>query len=117
MAVQTQLQHGFDYIKSATVQVGGDGLFQEIMNGLLDLRSQGSQMAALAAGMRLGHIPAGSTDAVAYSIHGTRSQLTAALHIALGDRSVSACLPAWLAQIMAGVTASEKTTLIRVWMG
>lgn len=70
-------------------QVGGDGLFQEIMNGLLDLRAQGGAMAAVAAGMRLGHIPAGSTDAVAYSINGTRSQLTAALHIALGDRSVS----------------------------
>ena len=72
---------------AGVVQVGGDGLFQEIMNGLLELRSQGGQMAALAGGMRLGHIPAGSTDAVAYSIHGTRSQLTAALHIALGDRS------------------------------
>ena len=68
------------------MQVGGDGLFQEIMNGLLDLRARGGDMAAMAAGMRLGHIPAGSTDAVAYSIHGTRSQLTAALHIALGDR-------------------------------
>ena len=70
-------------------QVGGDGLFQEIMNGLLDLRAQGGDMAAVAAGMRLGHIPAGSTDAVAYSINGTRSQLTAALHIALGDRSAA----------------------------
>ena len=77
--------------------MGGDGLFQEIMNGLLDLRAQGGDMAAAAACMRLGHIPAGSTDAVAYSINGTRSQLTAALHIALGDRSAdtnieSACL-------------------------
>ena len=69
------------------VQVGGDGLFQEIMNGLLDLRAQGGDMGAAAACMRLGHIPAGSTDAVAYSVNGTRSQLTAALHIALGDRS------------------------------
>ncbi|DBA70237.1 TPA: hypothetical protein ACH3X2_012144 [Trebouxia sp. C0005] len=68
------------------VAVGGDGLFQEIMNGLLDLRAQGGDMAGAAACMRLGHIPAGSTDAVAYSINGTRSQLTAALHIALGDR-------------------------------
>lgn len=72
----------------ALTQVGGDGLFQEIMNGLLDLRTQGGDMAAVAASMRLGHIPAGSTDAVAYSINGTRSQLTAALHIALGDRSL-----------------------------
>lgn len=57
------------------------------MNGLLGLRAQGNQVAAVAARMRLGHIPAGSTDAVAYSINGTRSQLTATLHIALGDRS------------------------------
>lgn len=61
------------------------------MNGLLGLRAQGNQVAAVAARMRLGHIPAGSTDAVAYSVNGTRSQLTAALHIALGDRSVLSC--------------------------
>ena len=59
------------------------------MNGLLGLRAQGNQVAAVAARMRLGHIPAGSTDAVAYSVNGTRSQLTATLHIALGDRSFS----------------------------
>lgn len=40
----------------------------------------------MAAKVRLGHIPAGSTDAVAYSLNGTRAQETAALHIALGDR-------------------------------
>ena len=40
----------------------------------------------MAARLRLGHIPAGSTDAVAYSLNGTRAQETAALHIALGDR-------------------------------
>jgi hypothetical protein len=40
----------------------------------------------VAARLRLGHIPAGSTDAVAYSLNGTRAQETAALHIALGDR-------------------------------
>ena len=33
----------------------------------------------------MGHIPAGSTDAVAYSLNGTRSAFTAACHIALGD--------------------------------
>ena len=42
--------------------------------------------AAAAAQLRLGHIPAGSTDAVAYSLNGTRSAATAALHVALGDR-------------------------------
>jgi ceramide kinase len=68
------------------VAVGGDGLFQEVMNGLLLLRARGGHIAEVAARMRLGHVPAGSTDAVAYSLNGTRSELTAALHIALGDR-------------------------------
>jgi ceramide kinase len=68
------------------VQVGGDGLFQEVLNGLLAVRARGGQAATLGTALRLGHIPAGSTDAVAYSLNGTRDQLTAALHIAVGDR-------------------------------
>lgn len=71
------------------VQIGGDGLFQEIMNGVLAVRSLGTEASAVLRNWRLGHIPAGSTDAVAYSINGTRSAATAALHIALGDRSPS----------------------------
>ena len=67
-------------------------MFQEILNGLLQLRqSQNAAIREDALRLRLGHIPAGSTDAVAYSIHGTRDSLTAALHIVLGDRSVLAC--------------------------
>ena len=72
--------------------MGGDGLFQEMLNGLLTLRSKaisanrdGEATAHLATRLRLGHIPAGSTDAVAYSLNGTRSELTATLHIAIGD--------------------------------
>ena len=68
------------------LQVGGDGLFQEALNGLLGVRGGGGHAGELAAAMRLGHIPAGSTDAVACSLHGTRCAVTAALHIALGDR-------------------------------
>ncbi len=70
------------------MQVGGDGLFQEVLNGLLSVRGAGGAAGELAAHLRLGHIPAGSTDAVAFSLNGTRSQATAALHIALGDRHV-----------------------------
>jgi len=69
------------------VAVGGDGLFQEVLNAVLTLRAAGGDKAAAAGRLRLGHIPAGSTDAVAYSLNGTRSQATAALHIALGDRA------------------------------
>ena len=72
---------------SAAVQVGGDGLFQEAVNGLIQLRARSEGPASeQAAALRLGHIPAGSTDAVAYSIHGTRDVTTAALHIVTGDR-------------------------------
>mmetsp|Transcript_33961 Transcript_33961/g.96237 ORF Transcript_33961/g.96237 Transcript_33961/m.96237 type:complete len:636 (+) Transcript_33961:90-1997(+) len=69
------------------VVVGGDGLFGEVLNGVLALRSSGDgPRAAAAARLRLGHIPAGSTDAVAWSVNGTRKAETAALHIVLGDR-------------------------------
>ncbi|KAK9903549.1 hypothetical protein WJX75_008659 [Coccomyxa subellipsoidea] len=67
--------------------VGGDGMFQEVLNGVMAVRSCGeADRAAAAAKLRLGHIPGGSTDAVAYSLNGTRSAATAALHVALGDR-------------------------------
>jgi ceramide kinase len=70
-----------------TVQVGGDGLFQEVLNGIMAMRcSEDGERAAAAAQLRLGHIPAGSTDALAYSLNGTRSAAAAALHVALGDR-------------------------------
>ncbi|KAK9866560.1 hypothetical protein WJX84_009195 [Apatococcus fuscideae] len=69
------------------IAVGGDGLFQELLNGLLAVRSNQQDARSVAAKrLRLGHVPAGSTDAVAYSINGTRSAFTAAAHIALGDR-------------------------------
>lgn len=61
-------------------------LLQEVIGGFLALRMAGGARAQALAGLRLGHIPSGSTDSVAYSINGTRSQATAALHIALGDR-------------------------------
>jgi len=62
------------------VVVGGDGLFQEVTNGLLERSVESKQI------IRVGHIPAGSTDAVAWSVSGTRCPVTAALHIILGDR-------------------------------
>lgn len=63
------------------VAIGGDGLFSEIMNGMLD-REQRPKTT-----LRLGHIPAGSTDAVAWSVNGSRCPISAALRIVLGDRT------------------------------
>ena len=115
--------------------VGGDGLFHEIVNGLLALRTmaavkrsstttttttsievdkdidnmgihkdiddstsnaldqtihnvskeEAGRRAVAAASMRVGHIPAGSTDAVACTLNGTRNAFSAAMRIALGD--------------------------------
>ncbi|KAG2498761.1 hypothetical protein HYH03_003500 [Edaphochlamys debaryana] len=70
------------------VVVGGDGMFQEVVSGLLARRERGD---AAAHRIRIGHVPAGSTDAVAYTLHGSRCAATAALHIALGDRLALDC--------------------------
>jgi len=49
-------------IRLTCLQVGGDGLFQEVTDGLLALRREGGPRATLALGLRLAQIPAGSTD-------------------------------------------------------
>jgi ceramide kinase len=83
--------------------VGGDGLFQELLAGALQLSSapspsaeEGEEEEEEAAGrsataetqappfLRLGHVPAGSTDAAAFTLHGGRDAETAALAAALG---------------------------------
>ena len=85
--------------------MGGDGLFQEALNGLLALRGGGGKAGVAAERLRLGHIPAGSTDAVACSLHGTRCATTAALHIALGDRCAAGLCHLW-GCVLAGVALS-----------
>ncbi len=64
---------------SGLVAVGGDGLFQELVMGLLKARGSGggggggrsggggSVVALAVQRLRIGHIPGGSTDAVAYT--------------------------------------------------
>lgn len=65
--------------------VGGDGLFHEIVNALLLMRSRSDECANLANTIKVGHIPAGSTDAVACTLNGTRSAFSASMRVALGD--------------------------------
>jgi ceramide kinase len=59
------------------VAVGGDGLFHEVVAGILE--------TGMESRIRVAHVAAGSTDAVACTINGTRSAFTAAVHIAIGD--------------------------------
>ncbi|XP_065210093.1 ceramide kinase [Planococcus citri] len=75
------------------VCVGGDGTFSEVVNGIiarivkennLDPNDPQCTIPSL-LDLKLGIIPAGSTDTVVYSLHGTGDVLTAAFHVLCGD--------------------------------
>ncbi|XP_023215199.1 ceramide kinase-like [Centruroides sculpturatus] len=73
--------------------VGGDGMFSELLNGLI-LRIQREEDLDIndpftflkRPTIPLGVIPAGSTDAVAYSSNGTNDPVTSTLLIIMGDQ-------------------------------
>lgn len=74
------------------VCVGGDGMFSEIVHGLVtrtqeenkvDLNDSEAELAPCA--LRIGIIPAGSTDCICFSTVGTNDPVTSALHIIVGD--------------------------------
>ncbi|XP_029418249.1 ceramide kinase [Nannospalax galili] len=74
------------------VCVGGDGMFSEVLHGLIGRtqRSAGidpnhSKAVLVPSTLRIGIIPAGSTDCVCYSTVGTNDAETSALHIIVGD--------------------------------
>ncbi|XP_037371042.1 LOW QUALITY PROTEIN: ceramide kinase [Talpa occidentalis] len=74
------------------VCVGGDGMFSEVLHGLIG-RTQRSagvdqnhpRASLVPSPLRIGIIPAGSTDCVCYSTVGTIDVETSALHIIVGD--------------------------------
>lgn len=72
--------------------VGGDGTFAEVVNGILfrtmkdlDLDMRKPQYIPKPK-IPVAVIPAGSTDTVAFSLHGTCDVLTAAIHMVLGQK-------------------------------
>ncbi|XP_015426217.1 PREDICTED: ceramide kinase [Myotis davidii] len=74
------------------VCVGGDGMFSEVLHGLIGRTQrmagvdQNEPRAALVpCPLRIGIIPAGSTDCVCYSTVGINDAKTSALHIIVGD--------------------------------
>ncbi|XP_074644684.1 ceramide kinase-like isoform X2 [Tubulanus polymorphus] len=74
------------------VFVGGDGMFSEIMHGLMYRTQLDAGITDNAPNhqqnqpfIRIGNIPAGSTNTVAFSTMGTDDAITGALHIILGD--------------------------------
>ncbi|XP_042308351.1 LOW QUALITY PROTEIN: ceramide kinase-like [Sceloporus undulatus] len=74
------------------VSVGGDGTFNEVMHALLDrtqrkagILEDDTEAELLSPRLRIGIIPAGSTDCVCFATVGTNDPVTSALHIIIGD--------------------------------
>ncbi|XP_062908129.1 ceramide kinase-like protein [Mobula hypostoma] len=97
--------HGFLILKECDFQefdgvvcVGGDGTASEVARALL-LRAQidagkdvDSNFTPVRAPLPLGIIPAGSTNILAYSVHGINHPETAAMHIIMGNlQEVDVC--------------------------
>lgn len=95
--------HSHDYILEngwhnvdGIVSVGGDGTFMEMVNGVIartaknsNIDLNDSSVRIPPPAVRIGVIPAGSTDAIAYSLHGTADIQTAVIHIINGKRSLA----------------------------
>uniref|UniRef100_A0A3Q4AQ94 DAGKc domain-containing protein n=1 Tax=Mola mola TaxID=94237 RepID=A0A3Q4AQ94_MOLML len=79
---------GFDGV----VCVGGDGMFSEILHGLIGRTQQeaglcenDTAVTLQPCPLHIGIIPAGSTDCVCYTTVGVIDPVTSALHIIIGD--------------------------------
>ncbi|XP_067615992.1 ceramide kinase isoform X2 [Eurosta solidaginis] len=79
-------------IFDAVCCVGGDGTVAEVINGLIfrAISDKGMDprhpLYVPKSALPIAIIPAGSTDTVAYSLHGTADASTAAIHLILGQR-------------------------------
>lgn len=82
--------HAYQYMRlenlaqwDGVIACGGDGLFNEIVNGFIHRNDAWSKEVK---DIRLGFIPAGSSNTIAMSVHGTDHVLTSCLNILLGQR-------------------------------
>lgn len=98
--VTERANHARDHLKTeanldkydGVVCVGGDGMFSEILNGLVT-RTQSDNgvdenqpdAELVPCSLRIGIIPAGSTDCICFATVGTNDPVTSALHIIVGD--------------------------------
>lgn len=92
--------HAKDHLKTeaelkrfdGVVCVGGDGMFSEIIHGLIWRTQMDSgvdpnspEETLQPCSLRIGIIPAGSTDCICFATVGTSDPVTSALHIIVGD--------------------------------
>lgn len=74
------------------VCVGGDGMFSEVVHGLVSRTQKDNgvdqncpEELLVPCTLRIGIIPAGSTDCICYATVGANDPVTSALHIIVGD--------------------------------
>ncbi|RMX53273.1 hypothetical protein pdam_00015268 [Pocillopora damicornis] len=89
--IKVDLIEGLEKI-DGVISVGGDGMFHEVLNGLLIRAQQDAMLDSTSHNFQpvplnipIGIIPAGSTDAIAFCTTGNNDPITSALHIILGD--------------------------------
>lgn len=93
----TIIKHGGLEQYDGIACIGGDGTFSEVFNGLVlrTILDFGLDPASIfdmnidipRPNIPIGIIPGGSTDTVAYCLHGTTDVRTACIHISLGQRT------------------------------
>ncbi|GAA6233322.1 ceramide kinase-like [Lates japonicus] len=98
--VTERANHARDHLKTeanldkydGVVCVGGDGMFSEILHGLVTRTQTDHGMdqnqpdaELVQCSLRIGIIPAGSTDCICFATVGTNDPVTSALHIIVGD--------------------------------
>ncbi|XP_003738602.1 ceramide kinase [Galendromus occidentalis] len=98
VVITTHPGHSKEYVLEKDVSsydgavcVGGDGMANELINGLMQLAQRNLKGSVIAsspptASLPVGVIPAGSTDALVCTTTGTNCAVTSALHIAIGSR-------------------------------
>ncbi|KAM9808264.1 ceramide kinase-like [Neosynchiropus ocellatus] len=74
------------------VCVGGDGMFSELVHGLIwrtqmdaGVNLNSPDETLIPCSLRIGIIPAGSTDCICFATVGSNDPVTSALHIIIGD--------------------------------